>query len=370
MPQRTSSAIGKQNRILLAEDTPENQVLARQCLEGAGYHLDIADNGALAVAAFKKGGYDLVLMDIQMPVMDGFEAARQIRSLEHGGCVPIIAFTALSPGPHRSKCIEAGMDDFIQKPFEKTALLSMVAVWLAAQPVILVVDDIEESRRIIERLLLSMKKYRIATAANGVEAIRAVKDLAVSLILMDMEMPVMDGYTASRAIKNLGIGPAIPVIAMTAHEGESERQKCLKAGCADYLHKPVRRDRLFSIVKQYLGNGPSPDTAVAGRRSGCGPDIVHIDPDLQELVPGYLRNREADTKRILQLLSDNDLEEVRRLGHSMSGSGGGYGFHKISRFGKQIEKAAEKKDPREIRKIIDRLAEYLTRVTVVMKNGN
>ena len=123
-------------RILLAEDYPTNQQVALRHLRGAGYRVDLAENGRQAVEAFKKNHYHLILMDIQMPEMDGYGATKEIRKFEtHNPAphplnhVPIIAMTAHALSGYREKCLEAGMDDYIAKPLRRKDLLSVVGKW-------------------------------------------------------------------------------------------------------------------------------------------------------------------------------------------------------------------------------------------------
>ncbi|MEE8399595.1 MAG: response regulator [Desulfobacterales bacterium] len=151
-----AEAYGKDIRILLVEDYPTNQMVAMGHLHTAGYQVDLSQNGQQAVTAFKKKQYDLVLMDIQMPVMDGYEATRQIREHESQsakpkagshhpdtqqqqavsdketsppGRVPIVAMTAHALEGYRERCLEAGMDDYIAKPLRRHELLAMVDRW-------------------------------------------------------------------------------------------------------------------------------------------------------------------------------------------------------------------------------------------------
>ena len=115
-------------RVLLAEDNAINTLLATTLLEAAGYSVEAVMNGAEAVEAVERTPYDLVLMDVHMPVMDGLEACRRIRALDtEGGRVPIVAMTANVMTNHREACLEAGMDDFVSKPFDPDAFLTVVA---------------------------------------------------------------------------------------------------------------------------------------------------------------------------------------------------------------------------------------------------
>jgi len=126
-------------RILLVEDNVDNQNLGKKILENAGYNVDIAWNGEVAVESVRRSHYDLILMDVQMPVMDGFSATREIREWERGHGLkhtPIIALTAHAMGGYRDRCIENEMDDYITKPLKKKMLLETVEKWAGARPTI------------------------------------------------------------------------------------------------------------------------------------------------------------------------------------------------------------------------------------------
>jgi hypothetical protein len=120
--------------ILFAEDEPLCQEITRQLLEDAGLVVDVADDGAAALRMAAQGRYDLVLMDMQMPVMDGLEATRQIRRLAGRATVPIVALTANAFTDDRAKCLAAGMDDFLAKPLVPGRLYATLLKWLARVP--------------------------------------------------------------------------------------------------------------------------------------------------------------------------------------------------------------------------------------------
>lgn len=120
--------------VLLAEDEPLNRDLAKGLLESFGVRVDLAEDGRQAVERVSQVDYDMVLMDVQMPTMNGIDAARAIRLLKSGATLPIVALTANAFEEDRRRCLDAGMDDYITKPFTQDQLLSAVARWLARKP--------------------------------------------------------------------------------------------------------------------------------------------------------------------------------------------------------------------------------------------
>ena len=117
---------------------------------------------------------------------------------------------------------------------------------------ILVVDDALMHQKLIERILGKHVDARMIFASNGSEAIRIFMREQINLILMDIEMPVMDGYTATRIIRKLPNGKDVPIVAVTAHVGEEERSRCLEAGCTAYIQKPFKKINLIDTAEEYL----------------------------------------------------------------------------------------------------------------------
>ena len=353
-------------RILIAEDNKEVQAVCCHILRRAGYAVDIAEDGRQAVEAVRTNSYDLIFMDIEMPAMNGIEATKEIRRQEKGKSVPIIACTTLSDEIFRRQCLEAGMDDFLVKPVEEEIMLTCADRWLNRRPAILVADDMEDNRKLIEHYLRNTP-FTAIFAKNGMEAIAAFsRDKHIEFILLDMEMPVMDGYTAARALASLMTHKKVPIMAMTAHEGEREATKCLKAGCTGFLTKPVSQEVLLQVIREHI-EGKIACPQRSGEQNISGKYVVHIDPALKELVPRYLDNRHKDITEISRLLADGDMDAVRIIGHNMAGSAGGYGFPEIGKMGKEIERAALQAQTVEIGRWVTHLADYLARITVVEK---
>lgn len=125
-PRAAPTTAPRPIRILLAEDNPVNQLVAQAILERRGHSVHVVANGLLAVEAVKTGDFELVLMDVRMPEMDGLEATRAIRALTEHGTLPIVALTAHALAEERQRCFDAGMDDFLSKPFIPDQLFAVV----------------------------------------------------------------------------------------------------------------------------------------------------------------------------------------------------------------------------------------------------
>ncbi len=241
--------------VLVVDDIPDNIRLVRSILRKQGYSVTTAENGAIALQAAQTTKFDLILMDIQMPVMDGIEATHLIRQWEKENQrdqVPIVALTAHALRGYREKCIVAGMNEYFTKPLKKQTLTDLVDRWTDERPQILVVDDSIDNRNLLVKHLEKNGTVKTICASNGQEGLDIFKEKPISLVLMDMEMPVMNGYKATAAIRHLRKGKQTPIVALTGHTGKEEIRKCLEAGCSAYLEKPVRRKALFNMLAENL----------------------------------------------------------------------------------------------------------------------
>jgi len=354
--------------ILLVEDNPDNQKLAERVLEGAGMIVDTAVNGQEAVEMAGHTLYDLIVMDLMMPVMDGFQATEEIRNQETApNRVPIVALTAHATEGFRDRCLQSGMDDYLSKPFKKERFLAVVEQWVDRRPIILVADDAPENRLIVKRFLMIGGDYRLLFATNGEEAVELFVRQGVSLILLDMEMPIRDGFEAARTIRGLPDGDGVPIIAMTAHTDTKELARCTAAGCTTVIQKPLERTKLNTLVVKHLkrrvadlsedieaATRTEPEEAPAG--------VVLIDPDIQDLVPRFLENQQSNAQLVLDLCATGDFETIRRIGHNMKGTGKGYGFEVISSSGASLEQAASKVQARDVERIARELSTYLSEI--------
>jgi len=239
-------------RLLVVEDNIDNQNLARLLLERAGYKVDIAVNGREALEKCAAFNYDLVFMDIQMPEMDGHEAAFQLRKTAAYKKTPIIALTAHGLDSDIMKSLSLGMNAHITKPLKKKVLFDALEKWLDHRRKVLVADDNPDNIELLALYLKGETDLRLYRAADGRQALDLLARNSFSLVLMDMEMPVMDGLTAVRTLRTIPGGKEIPVLGFSAESDPARIKDCLAAGFTDYLVKPVKKEALLEKIRKYL----------------------------------------------------------------------------------------------------------------------
>ncbi len=261
-------------RVLLVEDNRINCAFAKETLEGLGCTVTVAENGLIALNKAKQEPFDIIFMDCQMPVMDGFESARAIRELINSSSiasVPIVALTANAMKGDQEKCLKAGMDDYVTKPVRKEQLYAILAKWVrhkgkemmvmsdcekadALKEHVLLVEDDRTHQEFVTSILQKLNK-QVTIALNGKLAIEQLKSQCYDLVLMDCNMPVMDGYEAARIIRTMkksGEIRDIPVIALTANDKEGDAERCFEAGMDDYMPKSLWRVRWLSSIEQKM----------------------------------------------------------------------------------------------------------------------
>ncbi len=334
----------------------------------------------MAVRLTSQHDYDLILMDVEMPELDGFQATAQIRQREaeqRRYRVPIVAVTAHALPVFRQRCLDAGMDDYATKPIPRQRLLELVNRWLDRRKVILAADDSADGRALMRGLLRQAGNYRLVTASNGQEAVALFRQLEVALVLLDMSMPVLDGYAAAQAIRSMPHGKSVPIVAITGYEGAAEVQKCLAAGCTEHLPKPVRARELQLLVDRLLVK-PEAQHDKAGRSSAA---LTPVDlpvqseksasfqpelaaPEARDLIPSFLAHCRSDIMALGRLLQEQQFARIAVIGHNMKGTGASFGFPALGRLAARLEQAAQKRDANALSLSISELEAHVAELPV------
>ena len=277
-------------RILVVDDDVRNTFSMTVLLERGQAEVTVAESGAEAIAILERTPeIDVVLMDIMMPVMDGYDTIRAIRLIDRFKSLPIIAVTGKATAGERERCIDAGANEHVPKPVDTAELfaaLKRCAPVAAARPAavvvphpaarlergrpggreesaidglkILLVDD--DIRNIFSlSALLERGHADVTIAESGAEAIAALELMPdMDIVLMDILMPVMDGYETIRAIRLIDRFKSLPIVAVTAKATAGERQRCIDAGANDYVPKPVDAGELLAALRPWLPTSARP----------------------------------------------------------------------------------------------------------------
>ncbi len=212
---------------------------------------------------------------------------------------------------------------------------------------VLLVEDGRDNRRLIG-LQLKEAGAEVVFAENGREALQAMETQSFDVVLMDMQMPVMDGYSATSELRRRG--SKLPIIALTAHALVGDRDKCLQCGCSDFLSKPVEEQRLLSTLRRYLpSSGPADDhshplplepqdsPAAATVVVGPLPSTLRESACMQSALGLYVNDLPSAVAELLAHLEKRNAPAVRRVVHNLKGSAGGYGFPSITALAQELE---------------------------------
>ena len=268
-------------RVLCVDDNATNRTLLEMQLSAWGMQIDCLADGANALAclqAAQRAGtpYVLAILDTQMPRLDGLEVARMIRAHPELAAVRLIMLSAFGQRAHGHATQQSGIAAYLTKPVRQSQLYDTIVTVLhaavepqpLAQPLVtrhslaeattrgrlrvLLAEDNIVNQRLAVRLLEKLG-CRVDTVASGREAIEALSHLAYALIFMDCQMPEMDGYAATAAIREREAmtGSHTPIIAMTANAMPGDRERCLQAGMDDYVSKPIKTADLAEMLRKW-----------------------------------------------------------------------------------------------------------------------
>ena len=421
---------------MVVDDSTTSQNIFKEILESFSFNVTVADAGEKAITEINKyagqeTGYDLVIMDWKMPGMDGIEASRQIKKISDSSRKPkIIMATAYGRQEVMRQADEVGLDGFLIKPVNPSVMLNTIMEVFGKeversprartekagkeQPrneetlgklkgaCILLVEDNEINQQVASEILKGAG-IEVTLANNGQEAVQAVKQGKFDAVLMDIQMPVMDGYEATRKIREWQLKahssklidettdhsatrdpqpetsdqrPA-PIIAMTAHAMSGDREKSLEAGMVDHVAKPIDPDQLFSTLHNWIhplsNQGSIPPATIESAGNGKGDvlqdalpeDQVKTDVDLPETLQGFdieqgLKRMQGNRKLYRKLLLDfaanygnaadeihqaltaDNINQVHSLVHNIKGLAGNLSATKLQNAATAMDSSVKK----------------------------
>ena len=399
--------------VLVIDDCTDSRAIMKKMVESFGFHAELLSSAETSLSRLKgsemrENPVDLILMDWLMPRLDGIEASRIIRTdLELD--IPIILMTAFGKETQKKYAEKVGINGFLIKPIYQSTLFDAIMDAFGKKDAksekvkkhlttrtsiyknrlkgfrVLVVEDNPINQE-IALAILEGAGIVVKIADNGKDAVEAVRKSHFDAVLMDIQMPIMDGYEATRKIRKNPEFGSLPIIAMTAHAMKGDEEKCLEAGMNGYISKPVNQDRLFQILWRELKTGLKPlpgqdhdqvqvqnrdrqtdesetgelsdrfDKDISEKETGYLPaslpgiDIqgaqagLNLDNDtFKHILAGFLKNNQNTIKKTEDAFDRKDWELLLQLTHSLKGSGANIGAFALHKAANDLEQAVKDK---------------------------
>ncbi len=363
-------------RILVADDNETNRTILTKILKNFGCRVAAVENGSDAIKALKTAAADnapfkVLLLDMMMPGMDGEHTTIIIKNTATIKAAKIIMLTSLGARGDVSGLRRIGCDGYLIKPVKESLLVEAISAVLSGRKQeekdkkeiitrhtladrkvtnihILLVEDNPVNQKVASAIL-SKAGYQVDIAANGRIALQILEKKKYNIVLMDIQMPEMDGHETTRAIrqKEEGTGRHQIIIAMTAHTFKGDKERCLAAGMDDYISKPIEPqsmlDKISDCIKTIfkVRNGQRRDTATTEKstpqnnaekaqgRDDCPVDMESAmqrfadDMDFyKEMVNEFLSYVDDRTKKLEEAAAAGNAEEIQENGHSIKGAAG------------------------------------------------
>jgi PAS domain S-box-containing protein len=370
-------------RVAVIDNNATNRLILREALGNWGLEASEFASSADALGDLlgmprSHCSYSLVILDRCMPGMDGFAAAQEIRTLHPD--LPVIMLTSDTRPSDEQRRRESGLAGYAVRPVSRAELLLLVCNALQESPgdraarggleeaaltrrrpsqsfQILVAEDSPDNRLLIQQYLKG-SLHEITFVENGRDAVDQSSSKRFDLILMDLQMPIMDGLTATRTIRAIeakrGEG-SVPIVAISANASSKDVSKSLAAGCNAHLSKPISKQRLLTALEQYT----SPESTRQPVPALDGKPPAKIDDGIQELVPEYLAARRGELCQLQELLAKRDFVRIRSIGHNLKGTGAPYGFPRLTEIGEAMQDSSDATDAEALRDTIGDLQGFL-----------
>ena len=399
---------------LIVDDVAINRQVLTDILESWSFRVEEAENAEAALAkeeAAREAGrpFSLVLMDWKLPGMDGLAASERLLASERGDRPLVLMVTAHERNDLGERAEAVGVPAVLKKPFTPSTLYNAIAsasgedvTTAQARPEeatvlprfpgaqVLVAEDNAINSQVVEELL-NEAGAQVTCAANGRLALNEVRDRAFDVVLMDAQMPEMDGYTATRELRGDARYANLPIIAMTAHAMAGDREHCLAAGMDEYLAKPIDEKQLFQVLASCLPPTKVewPVAATAASPSASAPPTGGEEQsarsaadELPSQLPGIdltlglkrvggkaallqrqlrvFRDEYAQAPELLdRYLRDGDREQAGGYAHAIKGAAGALGMTEVADSAAALEAHCRGDNEGDTQAIVDRLTESL-----------
>ena len=357
-------------RVLVVDDNATNRRILDGILHSWGMRATLAESGreALKILSGTNGNtepFALILTDFHMPEMDGFQLVERIRQSPSCAAATVLMLSSGHGAAHLARSRELGIASYLTKPVRRSALLSAItealmgsAVLAEEQPggtvlreragtrslKVLIAEDNAVNQKLATAILLRAG-HVVTVVPNGREAVDAMERQSFDAVLMDVQMPVMGGFEATRLIREMeGSGRRTPIIAVTARAMKGDREACLEAGMDAFVPKPIQSVTLLETLEQ-LGSGSLPashtDLHAGVATQGIGSDDILDEEALMTLVGDdrqlageladlYLDDLEPRVAEIASAAREGDADRLRSAAHALRGSSGSIKAENVS----------------------------------------
>jgi CheY-like chemotaxis protein/anti-sigma regulatory factor (Ser/Thr protein kinase) len=381
-------------RVLVVDDNGTNRRILASHLEAWGMHARVTESPREAIGWVRSGErFDLGILDMHMPEMDGVALAQAIRQTAPAATLPLVLFTSL--GRREARAEEAGFAAYLNKPIKPSQLFDVLISILGDQPVhvpqrgaarseldpemarrhplrILLAEDNVVNQKVATRLLAQMG-YRADVAANGLEAIAAVERQTYDVVLMDVQMPELDGFEASREINRRWPVERPRIVAMTANAMEGDRELCVAAGMDDYVAKPIRVEELVGALGRCRPRGEAAPRGSAAPEKAPAADVLDrsvIDglgatmgrEFAVELIDTFIADARELVAALRRSLAGTDRDAFRRAAHTLKSTGESLGAFALAAQARELEVVGQAGRLHEVGDRVDRLADMYERV--------
>ncbi|MGB3210632.1 MAG: response regulator [Desulforhopalus sp.] len=423
--------------VLVVDDCADNRTIMTKILSSLDFQVETMDSGFDAIERLQttpddKDPVELVLMDWKMPGMNGIETSRKIREELHL-TLPIIIMTAFAKEVHRSEAEQAGTNGFLTKPIFQSTLFDAIMDAFGKEGSrkggartdfttrasiykkhlkgyrILVAEDNYTNQQVAMAILRGAG-ILAKVVGNGEEAVAAVTKELFDGVLMDIQMPKMNGYQATQKIRSLPGCDTLPIIAMTAHAMKGDEEKCLEAGMDGYVAKPINQDRFFYTLWRLLRNrkrvvanntidfkdlAALPESVAGdtltkevqggknqehGKKYSMPFQLPGIDVtavlestglDWQiysEILEGFFHNNSNTVEIIQDAKENNDNNSLLHLAHRLKGSAANIGARDLQQAAEAVERACRQQQTADVRDTLTtRLQEELERFLAMIQ---
>jgi two-component system, sensor histidine kinase and response regulator len=404
-------------RVLTVDDNETNRKIVHQQVTSWRMYEDSAKDGQTALEMLRSAAesgrpYDLAIVDMQMPGMDGMELARKVKDDPSISSTRLIMLSSTGRGA-AEEALRVGIESYLTKPVRQSQLFDAIATATApeeatstparvdappatlrshskaktqAQPTnarLLVAEDNSVNQKVAIRMLERLG-YRVDVAANGLEALEALSRVPYAAVLMDVQMPEMDGYEATQEIRRSEEGSArrTSIIAMTANALQGDREKALEAGMDDYISKPIVPEELKNVLERWIAENQAGATVL---ESGRGSEAAEEAEDpldrtvtenlrdlggvemLSELTEMFLEDTSSALTALEEALKSGDASSVERVAHTLKGSSGSMGARGMAELCAKLQDVGASSDLSRASLLLERLEAEFDRVRSALK---